>query len=197
MVRDWSEEGLEERNSCYSRVIKGLEERFPEKEERHDVSVLVPGAGLARLAWEFMNKGFSTVANEYDLSMISVANFMLNGKLKEKEISIFPYISERLNCWTFEDRLREILIPDVNMNTDIALTRKNTFGFAMGDFMTSFEESDVFDAVVSVFFLDTAKNPIDYMRIIHRILKPGGIWLNFGPLLYHFADMPESAMECI
>ena len=67
----------------------------------------------------------------------------------------------------------------------------------MGDFTTSFEESEVFDTVVSVFFLDTAKNPIDYIRIIHRILKPGGIWINFGPLLYHFADMPENSMECI
>ena len=122
LVRDWSEEGLEERNSCYSRVIRGLEERYPDKEQRHDVHVLVPGAGLARLAWEFMNRGFSTVANEYDLSVISVANFMLNGKLKEKEVSIFPYISERLNCWKFEDRLKEIMIPDVDMSTDIAFS---------------------------------------------------------------------------
>uniref|UniRef100_A0AC34RGD4 Carnosine N-methyltransferase n=1 Tax=Panagrolaimus sp. JU765 TaxID=591449 RepID=A0AC34RGD4_9BILA len=59
-----------------------VEERFPDHEKRHDVHILVPGVGLARLAWEYMNRGYSVVANEHDLSMIAVANFMLNSKLK-------------------------------------------------------------------------------------------------------------------
>uniref|UniRef100_A0AC34R3X9 Carnosine N-methyltransferase n=1 Tax=Panagrolaimus sp. JU765 TaxID=591449 RepID=A0AC34R3X9_9BILA len=95
------------------------------------------------------------------------------------------------------DRMREILIPDVDMSSGTFHDRKNSFGFAMGDFTTSFEEGNVYDAIVTVFFLDTAKNPIQYMRIIHRLLKPGGVWINFGPLLYHFADMSENSMECI
>uniref|UniRef100_A0AC34R872 Carnosine N-methyltransferase n=1 Tax=Panagrolaimus sp. JU765 TaxID=591449 RepID=A0AC34R872_9BILA len=108
MVRDWSSEGAEERATCYDRVIRAVEERFPDHEKRHDVHILVPGVGLARLAWEYMNRGFSVVANEHDLSMIAVANFMLNSKLKINEISIFPFITERLNCWSFKDRMREI-----------------------------------------------------------------------------------------
>ena len=27
--------------------------------------------------------------------------------------------------------------------------------------------------------------------MIHKILKPGGRWINLGPLLYHFADIPK------
>ncbi|RVW37827.1 Carnosine N-methyltransferase [Vitis vinifera] len=47
----------------------------------------------------------------------------------------------------------------------------------------------VWDAVVTCFFIDTAHNIVEYIEIISRILKDGGVWINFGPLLYHFADM--------
>ena len=46
------------------------------------------------------------------------------------------------------------------------------------------------DVVVTSFFLDTARNVLDYIELIHQILKPGGHWINLGPLLYHYADMP-------
>ena len=46
------------------------------------------------------------------------------------------------------------------------------------------------DVVVTCFFLDTARNVLDYIELIHQILKPGGHWINLGPLLYHFADIP-------
>ena len=44
--------------------------------------------------------------------------------------------------------------------------------------------------MVTSFFLDTAHNVLDYIELIHQILKPGGHWINLGPLLYHFADIP-------
>lgn len=51
--------------------------------------------------------------------------------------------------------------------------------------------------------ISQAKNIVNYLRIIHRILKPGGIWINLGelaslalrsssrhtgPLLWHFEN---------
>ncbi|KAF7815197.1 carnosine N-methyltransferase-like isoform X3 [Senna tora] len=45
------------------------------------------------------------------------------------------------------------------------------------------------DAVVTCFFIDTAHNIVEYIEIISRILKNGGVWINLGPLLYHFAEM--------
>jgi carnosine N-methyltransferase len=60
--------------------------------------------------------------------------------------------------------------------------------------------------------MDTAKNVLDYVETIHRLLKPGGVWVNIGmlatvytdcgrssprlthrvpgPLLYHWAEVP-------
>jgi N2227-like protein len=34
---------------------------------------------------------------------------------------------------------------------------------------------------------DTAPVVMDYIETIHRLLKPGGVWINLGPLLYHWA----------
>jgi carnosine N-methyltransferase len=49
---------------------------------------------------------------------------------------------------------------------------------------------DSWDCVATCFFIDTANNIIEYIEMIYKILKPGGIWINLGPLLYHYADMP-------
>ena len=48
-----------------------------------------------------------------------------------------------------------------------------------------------FKVVVTCFFIDCAHNVIDFVEMIHKILKPGGRWINLGPLLYHFADIPK------
>jgi carnosine N-methyltransferase len=44
------------------------------------------------------------------------------------------------------------------------------------------------DGFVSCFFVDTAPNVLEYVQLIAKLLKPGGVWLNHGPLTYHFAD---------
>lgn len=75
---------------------------------------------------------------------------------------------------------------------------------------------DDWDCVATCFFIDTAHNIIEYVERLHKILKKGGIWINFGlwidknkfqffahhrsfvsgPLLYHFEDIPnESSFE--
>lgn len=43
---------------------------------------------------------------------------------------------------------------------------------------------------MTCFFLDTAKNVIDYVKVLSQIIKPGGLWINLGPLLYHWSDIP-------
>jgi len=43
-----------------------------------------------------------------------------------------------------------------------------------------------FDAVVTCFFLDTAPVVMEYLQTLHHCLRPGGVWINFGPLLYHW-----------
>lgn len=44
------------------------------------------------------------------------------------------------------------------------------------------------DAVLTCFFLDTAKNVFQYIRTLAHMIPPTKVWINNGPLLYHFAD---------
>jgi len=61
---------------------------------------------------------------------------------------------------------------------------------AGGDFVESFDDMQgAFDCVATCFFLDTAKNIVSYVETIHKILKPGGLWVNLGPLLYHWTEI--------
>lgn len=41
--------------------------------------------------------------------------------------------------------------------------------------------------MLTCFFIDTAPNIIDYIDCIWQLLEPGGVWINNGPLLYHWA----------
>lgn len=54
-VRDWSEEGRAERAQIFSPILDVLEEVGPAW--REDMTVLVPGSGLGRLAWEISRLG--------------------------------------------------------------------------------------------------------------------------------------------
>jgi hypothetical protein len=47
------------------------------------------------------------------------------------------------------------------------------------------EHENRFDVIATCYFVDTAKNLLDYINVIRHILKPGGVWINVGPLLWN------------
>ena len=52
------------------------------------------------------------------------------------------------------------------------------------------------DAVVTCFFIDTAKNIVDYLETIYKILKKGGVWINAGKLPFPpDIDVPEKLLQ--
>jgi len=63
------------------------------------------------------------------------------------------------------------------------------------DFLEHFskggQEAGAWDAVLTQFFIDTAANVIEYLECIWEMLRPGGVWINLGPLLYHWACHPS------
>jgi carnosine N-methyltransferase len=68
------------------------------------------------------------------------------------------------------------------------------FSMVAGDFLEVYTEPEYEssqDAVVTCFFLDCVHNVLDFLVLIPRVLKPSGHWINLGPLLYHFADIPK------
>lgn len=97
-VRDWSVEGKSERDGCYEPIKEALVVHFSDipEQERHNFRVLVPGAGLGRLAWDvaklgtpnspcfedpYSNEssaGFSCQGNEFSHYMLFASFFILN-----------------------------------------------------------------------------------------------------------------------
>ena len=57
LVRDWAPEGDQERNSTFPLILDTMLEHFASTSSRGQVQVLVPGAGLGRLAHEIAALG--------------------------------------------------------------------------------------------------------------------------------------------
>jgi len=187
-VRDWSSEGQHERKQCYEPIYKELEILFPEHSyDRSDVSILIPGAGLGRLMYDIVSQGFTCQGNEFSLYMLCASNYILNVCSQAESISIYPWIHNSCNIMSNNDQLREVKIPDVVPR--LPAESSQCFSMAAGDFLDIYTEPNRWDCVAMCFFLDTAHNIIEYIEKVYTILKPGGYFVNFGPLLYHFAGV--------
>uniref|UniRef100_A0A2P2ME85 carnosine N-methyltransferase n=1 Tax=Rhizophora mucronata TaxID=61149 RepID=A0A2P2ME85_RHIMU len=189
IVRDWADEGKKERDQCYKPILEELDSLFPNRSRESPPTCLVPGAGLGRLALEISSLGFVSQGNEFSYYMMICSSFILNHTQTAGEWTIYPWIHSNCNSLSDSDQLHPVSIPDIHPSS-----AGITEGFSMcgGDFTEVYSDPSqigVWDAVVTCFFIDTAHNIVEYIEIISRILKVGGVWINLGPLLYHFADM--------
>ena len=198
LVRDWAQVGEPERNECYQPLIDEVVDFFaphqsPPVTRRvsrpsghpSQPSILVPGAGLCRLPWEFARRGFRTEANEFTYFMILTSLLVLHSKPGQHTIA--PFAPQHRSQAQAKDQLRKINIPDVH-------PQPHRVTMQAGDFLIEYSKPHhrgAWDCVVTCFFLDTASNVFDYIECIERILKTGGLWVNLGPLLYHHAERTQ------
>lgn len=195
LVREWSLEGAAERSACFTPIIHALLALYNEN-KKNDVKILVPGAGLGRLAWEISRLGFSVQGNEFSLYMLLTSQLILNHAHTRFQYPIIPFAFPLSNHLSESDSLRIIRVPDVTADT--GHESSGDLSMIAGDFLEVYgtaEEASSWDCVVTCFFLDTAQNIIEYLRVILAVLKPGGLWINLGPLQYHFESAPELSIE--
>ncbi|XP_059067059.1 uncharacterized protein LOC131073111 isoform X2 [Cryptomeria japonica] len=197
IVRDWAPEGAIERRQCFQPILDELQRHFPNRSRDRPPSCLVPGAGLARLALEISLLGFVSQGNEFSYYMMICSSFILNHCQAAMEWVIHPWIHSNCNSLSDEDQIRPVYFPDIHPGSAGIM---EGFSMCAGDFVEVYgdpSQSGTWDAVVTCFFIDTAHNVIEYIEIISNILKDGGVWINLGPLLYHFADVyaPEDEMS--
>ncbi|TID19548.1 N2227-domain-containing protein [Venturia nashicola] len=73
------------------------------------------------------------------------------------------------------------------------------FSLNGNNFMTDYTDASSagqYDLVITCFFIDTAPNFLSYIRTIKHILKPHGVWINVGPLLWNcFENGPGGRRE--
>uniref|UniRef100_A0A4W5LB41 carnosine N-methyltransferase n=1 Tax=Hucho hucho TaxID=62062 RepID=A0A4W5LB41_9TELE len=147
-------------------AIKLLEGNFWCK---HPVSHPLPGGRRSSRLHLGAFVLYACQGNEWSFFMLFSSNFVLNSNNKRSY-----------------DQMRPITFPDVNPQS---LPPNSDFSMVAGDFQEVYTEPNTWDCVATCFFFDTAHNVIDYVETIWNILKPGGVWINLGPLLYHFENM--------
>lgn len=99
-----------------------------------------------------------------------------------------PFIEAMSHHARKEDMLRSVTAPNVVPNQDVMLVE--------GDFNVAFNhQKGHFDIIVTHFFIDTARNLMAYFDTISRLLKPGGKWINFGPLLYGTGPFVQLSLD--
>ncbi|RFU35748.1 hypothetical protein B7463_g602, partial [Scytalidium lignicola] len=194
--RDWSEGGAAERNICYGPVIQALkDERARRPSSTPQLKVLVPGAGLGRLVFDLSSEGFDVEGNEISYHQLLASSYILNHCPKVQEHTIYPWIHSFSNLKNRSNHLESFKVPDVHPGT-LAGEIKGEYppgqmSMSASDFLLLYEDKNhesMFDAIATVFFLDTAPNIIRYFEVIMKCLKPGGLLINMGPLLWHFEN---------
>ncbi|THU98611.1 N2227-domain-containing protein [Dendrothele bispora CBS 962.96] len=187
--RDWSSEGSQERASIFSPILDALKDGL--SGVKGEKKVLVPGFGLGRLAHEIANeKDYSVDACELDYGSVIAYNYLVNRTMATFEHTVYPYITNWPFQRTAKGRFAPIRFPDMLPTSHVNLVE--------GDFLTEFPESEKYDAVVTLFFIYVSENIIDFLSNIHRLLKPGGLWVNLGPFKWgSFSQMQLSAEEVL
>lgn len=196
LYRDWSVEGQHERDVSYGPVMETLREHFgawPERETR----ILVPGAGLGRLVFDLCDAGYAAEGNEFSYHQLLASSWVLNHTRKAEEFALYPFAMGFSNLKSREQQLTKVMVPDVHPGSIAGEGRHRgdrvmgTMSMTAADFLIQYAEPEIkgsYDAVATVFFIDTAPNFIRYIETAHHCLKPGGLWINVGPLLWHYED---------
>ena len=131
--------------------------------------------------------GYEVTINEWSMYM-NVAYRYLVSRAAVNPIGFHPFVDSLSHHLTTQDLLRSVKAPELKPNPSVLLVE--------GDFTTVFSnQQGEYDVIVTHFFIDTARNLISYLDTIHRLLKPGGFWINFGPLLYGTAPFGQLSLD--
>lgn len=214
-VREWSSEGITERELSFGKILEKAEKYFPIVNERPTVEVLIPGSGLGRLLIEFSKKGFKTQGNEISYYMLLSSHFLLNNSFYMNNFLICPFVHNNSNVIKRNYQCRQIYFPDFNSEDIYHLEKKypsipmdDLMSIIAGEFVDLYgplgenkipemitndpiamdfrsDTQGKFKIVATCFFIDTANDIISYLKTIRHCLNDSGYWINFGPLLWH------------
>ncbi|TFK75152.1 N2227-domain-containing protein [Pluteus cervinus] len=195
LVRDWSDFGVTERSQIFPPILKALQEHLGHDGKK---KILLPGFGLGRLAHEVAEiKDYQVTANDLDYNGILSYHYVLNRTKELFDHQFYPFNLDWTQQLFTNTRFQGVKFPDYKPSPHSRANVK----LMEGDFMEVFapeEYIEKYDAVVSLFFIDVGENVVDFLEMIHRVLKPGGIWINLGPLKWGgFAHMQLSAEEVL
>ena len=184
IARDWTTLGRPIRKSLYDWCIAQLQSNLKNEELS---PVLVPGAGLGRLAYDIASNGYNVEANEISLVMSAAAFQLLQNQASGV---VHPFAFDFLvNEADTSMKYKHASFPDLERRE--WGPKRDIFGslsYTVGDFVETYstvERRRQFGSVVTCFFIDTATNIYEYLLVIRNSLRFGGVWINVGPLQWH------------
>ena len=194
LARDWSEHGRSPRARTYGPILRALDAL--RKSRREPLRVFVPGAGACRLAWELARQGDRVEANDASPLMLIAARTLLSSTAGQQH-RLYPRaacaggLAPRSAC------KRAASVPDDESlvgrqssskrreQLEAAAQRLTLHAGSWCADADGTRANASFDAVATSYFLDTQADVVAAVRRIHSLLKPGGVWVNVGPLHWH------------
>eukprot|EP00792_Barthelona_sp_PAP020_P005806 TRINITY_DN2806_c0_g2_i1.p1 TRINITY_DN2806_c0_g2~~TRINITY_DN2806_c0_g2_i1.p1 ORF type:complete len:385 (+),score=82.94 TRINITY_DN2806_c0_g2_i1:39-1157(+) len=183
IYRDWSKEGEIERQESYEVLIDTVVQLFP-----CNARICIPGSGLGRLIFEFAERGYDVVGIEHSFQMLVTSSYLLNTFLDIDQYTIYPWIHDHSNVISCENMVKKVHFPDVDISV-MKDAEEGSMQVEACDFMLYYPD-ELFDCFVTCFFIDTAQNIIDYLEKNYDLLNENGVWINLGPLQWHWSDVP-------
>lgn len=191
-IRDWADS--KETSPLVNYIFKHLDDIIP-KDEVEKTCIIVPGSGLGRVAHEIAShqKYGAVHAVEFSGLMHCCNQFVYETASKSKHVLV-PYANSTSNYLTSDAQFREVEFP-------AAITKPSNLHLHLDDFCAfQVPEAQKYEnvVIVSVFFIDTAENILDYFDQMNQLSAPSrksktknGYWINVGPLKYGSAARAE------
>jgi hypothetical protein len=222
-ARDWTVGAAPCRDETIRWIVRAIVQYYANGSSNygHDLRVLVPGAGLGRLAYEIstckdlIEKEVvpHVEANDSSVTMIFAAQNVIKmlqqqqqqeGRILQLQSSIFPFLSDpQVNEIDTRKRFEMEVFPDENAVDsykcyyDLTGTHPN-ISFTVGDFVSTYSQQaqqNQYDVVATSFFIDTATNIYEYIFIMKHMLESNGIWVNCGPVQWHPCALLRPTVE--
>jgi hypothetical protein len=144
--------------------------------------VLVVGAGACRLAVDLHRHGAATETAVLDIDpyLLVIAEAVVRGRsVRLTEASLNVTDADHVSAtWSLGS-------PEGPLGAD-------AFHFFLANGLAPPFAAGTFDTVVTPWFIDRVPSDLPaFLTTVHGLLRPGGRWLNHGPLLYP-TDVPLS-----
>jgi len=184
--RDWGW-GAEAEFDEVELAVAAIEAVLPADHALGDVLVL--GAGACRVPWELhrRRRPDSTLALDLNPLPYIVVRKLLDGEtLSLLEFPIRP-------------RSTDTAVVDRTMRLEAdPADRADRFFLTLADGLDAPVVEHRFDTVITPWFIDQIpKDLAEIFAALKAVLKPGGTWINHGPLIYHPAHTAFLHRYCV
>ena len=225
IARDWTSCGESIRQDTHDWIVDQLCEYHNNQIEGHSYAewnsecysplspVLVPGAGMARLAFDiaFVNtrkdtdgsnsKCYPFVVEAVDNSIVMAAaayyilHHAASRRLNTDFSKVYPIVSDPFTNevdtgrrWESAEFPEDKILKIFNHLDQQQSDHRPRLSYVIGDFVSLYaspSKHGVYGSIGTCFFIDTATNIYEYIMTIRNLLRTGGVWFNLGPVQWH------------